>query len=1433
MFAPPQPSSTPAHARDENTPYRSSSVGLLQERVKALQRAPSPAPPLMPALARGPSTKPLTALSASPATTRRQPFTAVTNVIITDGSPRRIAKPSSSARPSLLVQLPTSDHQDPDDHAEARDARDGGHGSQSQLDFDSNETSIMPTPPNSQSPQRAVPKTSKSRLSQAAEAVAGSSRPRRSSTQLLAPPSTTVDLETIQVTAAHKTKPTRRRSSTSASPLPSPQAGATNRRRSSGTSRASPKSTATTFKTTPRGKGTGAKRRRSSFVPVPSEILPVSVHHHPESDSDDPILLKGSDETRGKGEGRPRSESVDVPAEQASWRSQSTSSRLRSRTSSVARSRRVSTKGQQYSDASQLDIEVRQLSTVSPERQTPREAEPYDWNDMDLVPLGSGTIDEGLGNGFDDSHGTKVQEEVEDSSDYGGMEHDWIPDEIVEPVNRFDFLALRDQESDEDDVEDEIIDPAVHHANGLRVNEGDQPQATEDDGNEYFGLGRAPMSPPLTQSQSLRIPTPPPGAVDSEISLRDRSTSPPRIFSSLNPARVDLSSEPSMFLGSPFSQLPSMRPRSRDPYHDPKPSTVGDTVSPSGGSPVRQNLAARLAELLSPVRKTAKVESVSPMRPTPAVSAVSPSTAEPLAAASSSERPTAMRSARETSLNVSRTVSPFSQINALLATTRPSAAPELPPSPARVEVEAEEEEQEQEEERFEAAEEPAPPVQSSSGPTSRSDAMSPLSFQEDVKPDVFSAGFTHRRSPLSSSSHVPQSEDLAPDELSTLPLDRAEGSPMDQTTPTRTASNAVDVHMSSPSPIRPVLSSLAGLSPRAAELASSTPERRHASPIRTLYQSTSKIPASVERLQSSGKVQRGIDMLRQVLFVGASKVSSPRLEPHAGPSRSTPVPSARSTRASMTSSQSSHRAPRPSHPTFPVVEITSPDPQAAARAAAILKVYHSYVEQGISVQLPPIEGPPIVDENDVRRLLNRAEGEVLRTVKKVSTVPSMDLRRKTLSVRATSEGGRSTTESWTSVEWRALEKALVEHERETRQTGEPVNFRTVIMKFLDRVHVHETELVGDWSREKMVTRITALRARRSQTRSLRSHSVASTSEPSQGRVATLDLELSRAVNKGKQREVLPPSVPASELSDDDGPEHDAEDDTFFSRGPRQLKLRTEIEIRPLEEGEDEEEELPIVPPLALASSRFAYLYDDAPIEKPKLPSQSWGLTDESEREGTPAPREVDQAEQECPPSTARKLMRYLGSFVRRSPSAPAQQDDSGRADESYTTSSSGSPGPEMAERRVWSEDVQPLRFTDMSIPRETVTDSGRKIVPLRPSLFDPPAAYVEKEMTLGRRRSVTELIDALEEQENSREEESRVIEEMVRKRKAPPGDLRAKTTSSIAVAYHASGSAPLQRDKTTTTPSTVYMSSPRMIPSGTRATDRPLGERPKSRLGMV
>jgi len=92
------------------------------------------------------------------------------------------------------------------------------------------------------------------------------------------------------------------------------------------------------------------------------------------------------------------------------------------------------------------------------------------------------------------------------------------------------------------------------------------------------------------------------------------------------------------------------------------------------------------------------------------------------------------------------------------------------------------------------------------------------------------------------------------------------------------------------------------------------------------------------------------------------------------------------------------RRNRPSFPqssSLPVIEISSTDAKAAARAAAILKVYHKYVEQGIEGSLARDEASRVIreaekngqqvddaesdEEEELRTLLLDAEEEVRET----------------------------------------------------------------------------------------------------------------------------------------------------------------------------------------------------------------------------------------------------------------------------------------------------------------------------------------------------------------------------------------------------------------------------------------------------------------------
>ncbi|GAA6064189.1 hypothetical protein JCM10212_005770 [Sporobolomyces blumeae] len=73
---------------------------------------------------------------------------------------------------------------------------------------------------------------------------------------------------------------------------------------------------------------------------------------------------------------------------------------------------------------------------------------------------------------------------------------------------------------------------------------------------------------------------------------------------------------------------------------------------------------------------------------------------------------------------------------------------------------------------------------------------------------------------------------------------------------------------------------------------------------------------------------------------------------------------ATSASSSTSRSRLSRARPRPSHPTLPVIEISSTDAKAAARAAAILKVYHKYVEQGIEGGIAKHEVSRIVRDTE-------------------------------------------------------------------------------------------------------------------------------------------------------------------------------------------------------------------------------------------------------------------------------------------------------------------------------------------------------------------------------------------------------------------------------------------------------------------------------------
>ncbi|GAA5878354.1 hypothetical protein JCM8547_007529 [Rhodosporidiobolus lusitaniae] len=242
-------------------------------------------------------------------------------------------------------------------------------------------------------------------------------------------------------------------------------------------------------------------------------------------------------------------------------------------------------------------------------------------------------------------------------------------------------------------------------------------------------------------------------------------------------------------------------------------------------------------------------------------------------------------------------------------------------------------------------------------------------------------------------------------------------------------------------------------------------------------------------------------------------------------------------RRSSTSRRRSRPRPRPSHPTLPIIEISSSDPRAAARAAAILKCYHDYIEQGVEHvdalssarrEFGAQEGEEDEEggedeEEELRTLLVDAEEEVRKdlprrrseSIAEGDTTGSFVLpspynrnRNNQLSRPSTSSAATSAPSTsapppvnlhtWTSTDWRRLEHALVEVGRRFRRgesvssvgtadvsivstasaVGEEVEPERVVEVFLGKVGVGRGELSGAWEWNTLLARVQALKTRR-------------------------------------------------------------------------------------------------------------------------------------------------------------------------------------------------------------------------------------------------------------------------------------------------------------------------------------------------------------------
>jgi hypothetical protein len=156
-------------------------------------------------------------------------------------------------------------------------------------------------------------------------------------------------------------------------------------------------------------------------------------------------------------------------------------------------------------------------------------------------------------------------------------------------------------------------------------------------------------------------------------------------------------------------------------------------------------------------------------------------------------------------------------------------------------------------------------------------------------------------------------------------------------------------------------------------------------------------------------------------------------------------------------SRSPYRSPSATHS---LVEISSADPVVAARAAAILKVHHQYIEKGQRGQsVGPDEERFLEEEERSRRspfidfadLPGRSPSIVpIQKDSTPSVPPEEGVARRRLSV-------------WTKADWRRLERALVDLKRELRQKG-LVDSEAVVELFIEREGLDVSGLRDEWSR---------------------------------------------------------------------------------------------------------------------------------------------------------------------------------------------------------------------------------------------------------------------------------------------------------------------------------------------------------------------------------
>ncbi|GAA6005927.1 uncharacterized protein JCM10292_005616 [Rhodotorula paludigena] len=1341
----------------------------------------------------------------------------------------RIRKPSSAVEaredtppPDISVQHPSSDR--PVDESDEPLSR---RGSKTRFDDEeaADEHVQMPTPPNSQSPPAEtamLAETSAQDSLLAPPAVsAKSTRSRSTSAQpKAAAPASRRTSRSPSITAAstipagpshapHVLAARRRSSISPLPPLPAPPAASTSTSASSAPAPA-PASTA-------RSKKKGPKSR-----PRPSEILPVAPlldaasSYSSSDEDDDPLRLLGPEQTRGRGEGKRRA-SHHPPKQRLAGGKEVRWSAVPLSAEAARRGRResqIKLEGDERLLADDSSGSVLRSTTASPPSErglvsawstssvgaaTTRDIDephmPYQslFGDLDVAAPSGDSAAQFIPLPTPQSSFVAQADAAPpgDPTDLGGFDgHDAYLDHALPPpssdapaagddmiglglgglgdLSQFgqsdSFVALQDPSSGSE-FGDDAQEPAAEQ-DEPSDDEGAAGDAGEMSFSYGFGAPRRtrPSYPPLSPNRT--------GEFDTTIAVRLQS-SPVRgvgVRESSGSEEDDVEAS----RGRPAKEWREVKVEVDEQEHQLLPAS---TLRQS--TPLPSSVEANAALTPRPTISTPSNLLFSAIRaPSPALSALS-ARRSPHPSATPQLDFASPRVARGETLAHLLVSSPGLQQKSWTrgpAFFRSSTSPTVSPAPSPRLGPRKDQDEEQEEVALVGRERTALERSLTRGTDSLPDARGEEEPEADVAPPTPAKD---RLSPVFPATSADEDERMASPAQSLRLQSGAFVSPA------RSASGDMVMSSPSPRPASPALSTHSLASPSVdRKKLPSTPGQLHGTDMRMASPSPARPTGSPLKARLGAAVEEGRSKLQGLLFGPrpaaalsrededdeqpfAQSVSHPQAPASLADSTFTSRSDASFfSNATTTSGTRRRRRSRPSHPTLPVIEVSSTDPRAAARAAAILKVYHKYVEQGVEavdaaeiahaeIAAAEHDGADDEEEEELRTLLLDAEDEL----------------REHLPPTRKEDDEEAPASRWTSREWRKLEQTLVELGRRQRRgtsvssaggvsmasesialasvTGEDIDAERVVETFLRKLGVAREECEdGEWAWDKLLVRVDALKTRRAKdARSLRASSAATSarSQPALPSAASLSAEMQRAsksvhygdddVQESDERSQSPELIVKQEhFSDEDdlkGNEDnysdedvsgDFADDTFFAAPSRERRARrTSIAHSHL--------------PTALANPALRHLYEDTPPEKPKVPIKDF-LRDESPpaaqsatSDSAPLPRESTPDNLNAAPkspSSAQRLFSYLGSFVRRSPAPAPASPSSTRASRAASPSS---PAPEMQQVQLSASLVTP-QFASTSKPFPPVPShdkplphiSERKILPLPPSHFSSAAS---------------------------------------------------------------------------------------------------------------